>query len=254
MVERFNRTIADMIASYVTKQPNRWDEYLPYATFAYNTAVHSSTGYTPFYLMFGREAREPNDVLPPNRLLLVSDENTIFSQMWHEAKETAKSNLVEAKERQKHYYDKNAKLVKYKIGDHVLLRELASVPGKFNMRWLGPYQVIEKKSDVTYKLLHLESKTEYVTHIDRMKPFILEKPVVIVEKPTAEKTEEAEEKVEERVEESTVDIAPAPPSEIAPAKTKRSPRRERSKSLENPPQQTRYALRREIKLPAKLKD
>ena len=48
MVERFNRTMADMIANYVINQPDTWDNYIKYATFAYNTSVHSSTGYTPF--------------------------------------------------------------------------------------------------------------------------------------------------------------------------------------------------------------
>ena len=66
-VERFNRTIADMIASYVINQPDTWDNYIKYATFAYNTSVHSSTGYTLFYLLKGFEARELNDVLPAPR-------------------------------------------------------------------------------------------------------------------------------------------------------------------------------------------
>ena len=43
MVERVNRTLADMIASYVTKEPSKWSEFLDVAAFAYNTAVHSST-------------------------------------------------------------------------------------------------------------------------------------------------------------------------------------------------------------------
>ena len=61
MVERFNRTMADMIENYVINQPDTWDNYIKYATFAYNTSVHSSTGYTPF-LLKGFEAKEPNDV------------------------------------------------------------------------------------------------------------------------------------------------------------------------------------------------
>jgi transposase InsO family protein len=67
MVESFNRTMADMIASYVINQPDTWDNYIKYATFAYNTSVHSSLGYTLFYLLKGFEAREPNDVLPAPR-------------------------------------------------------------------------------------------------------------------------------------------------------------------------------------------
>ena len=274
MVERFNRTVADMIASYTSNQPNRWDEYLPYATFAYNTAVHASTGYTPFYLMFGREAREPNDVLPPTRLLIVSDENTIFSQMWHEAKEKAKSNLAEAKERQKHYYDKNTKLVSYNKGDQVLLKEMANTPGKFNMRWDGPYKVIEKKSDVTYKLLELATNKEYVTHVDRMKKFSQEKPVDPVAPKIAQENDpkipkvapqennltpkdQMQEPQEQSPDQSPIDnpqLKEKPTSSSLPTSPTQKRKAKRSKSLERPPQQTRYSLRPTIKLPAKLKE
>ena len=148
MIERFNRMIGDMIASYVTKQPEKWDTFLPYATFAYNTAVHASTGYTPFYLMYGREAREPNDILPPTRLLILSEENNILSQMWREAQRIAKENIVEAQAKQKYYYDRNTKLKGYQIGDLILLKEMHNAPGKFNMRWEGPYHRKEKRSEL----------------------------------------------------------------------------------------------------------
>lgn len=33
----------------------RWDEFLPYVTFAYNTARQETTNYSPFDLLYGRE-------------------------------------------------------------------------------------------------------------------------------------------------------------------------------------------------------
>ena len=113
MVERVNRTLADIIASYVTKEPSKWSEFLDVAAFAYNTAVHSSTGYSPFYLMYGREAREPDDLLPPARNRNLTDVNMIFSQQWYDAIEIAKARLEEAKEKQKEYYDRNTKKTLY---------------------------------------------------------------------------------------------------------------------------------------------
>ena len=79
--------------------------------------------------------------------------------MWHEAKAFARQNLEAAQEKQKDYYDKNTKTVKYNIGDIVLLRDLSDQPGKFNMRWKGPYRVIEQKGDVNFKLLDLSDNS-----------------------------------------------------------------------------------------------
>jgi hypothetical protein len=96
MVERVNRTLADIIASYVSKEPTKWSDFLPSSTFAYNTAVHSSTGYTPFYLMYGREATEPQDMIKPVRNRNMTDVNMIFSQMWYDALDITKEKLEEA--------------------------------------------------------------------------------------------------------------------------------------------------------------
>ena len=172
MVERVNRTLADMLASYVSSHPDRWSTFLPFVTFAYNTAVHTSTGFTPFYLLYGREAREPSDMIPPTRLRTINDDNMIYSQMWHDAIDIAKDKLHEAQEAQKLYYDRHARdLVTYQIGDTILLREMANTPGKFNMRWDGPFKVLDRKSDVTYKVTPVDTDSPFVTHVDRMKPF-----------------------------------------------------------------------------------
>ena len=149
----------------------QWSEFLDVAAFSYNTAVHSSTGYSSFYLMYGREAREPDDLIPPVRNRILTDINMIFSQEWYDAIEIAKDRIEEAKKKQKFYYDRNAKRVVCEIGDIVMLKEMAETPGKFNMRWEGPYTVTEKKSNVNYKIVSHDGKKRMVVHADRMKKF-----------------------------------------------------------------------------------
>jgi len=53
MVERFNRSLLQMLRSYVEVK-QEWEIYLPLVLYAYHTAIYSSTEYSPFELMFGR--------------------------------------------------------------------------------------------------------------------------------------------------------------------------------------------------------
>ena len=67
LVERVNRTIQNVLAAYVSDHQRDWDCYLAQTQLTNNTSQHSSTGYTPHFLLFGREARLPLSVLvdPP---------------------------------------------------------------------------------------------------------------------------------------------------------------------------------------------
>ena len=72
LVERLNRTLINMLATTVHEHSGDWDRHLRQLCMAYNTSVQSSTGFTRFYLMFGRQAKLPVDIVhrsPPTEPL-----------------------------------------------------------------------------------------------------------------------------------------------------------------------------------------
>ena len=61
--ERMNRSLINMLKALTEKQKSRWKEHLPNLMFAYNSTVHKTTGYSPFFIVFGRESRLPMDCI-----------------------------------------------------------------------------------------------------------------------------------------------------------------------------------------------
>ena len=59
--ERVNRTILGMLAKYLTDNHSEWDRHLPLLMLGYRAQIHRSLGYSPFFLMFGREPNLPID-------------------------------------------------------------------------------------------------------------------------------------------------------------------------------------------------
>ena len=62
LVERQNRTIQNILSTFVSKHPDERDSMVSLAVYAYNTSTHESTGYSPYEMVFGRDARTPLEV------------------------------------------------------------------------------------------------------------------------------------------------------------------------------------------------
>lgn len=61
-IERTNRTLKTMIRQFCDEKQRKWDVLLPELVFAWNTAQHVSTGFSPAILNFGRELVPPNSL------------------------------------------------------------------------------------------------------------------------------------------------------------------------------------------------
>ena len=63
LVEHFNRTLLDMLATTIKDYPGSWEDHVRAVCMAYDTSVQPTTGFTPFYLMFSHQARIPVDIM-----------------------------------------------------------------------------------------------------------------------------------------------------------------------------------------------
>ena len=64
MVEQHNGTLKSQLHHFVDVRQSDWDRFLPTVQMMYNSIVCPSTGYTPNYMMFGRESTTPDIVVP----------------------------------------------------------------------------------------------------------------------------------------------------------------------------------------------
>ena len=137
--ERFNRTMHDLLRSLPPHKKRKWTEHLPELLYAYNATPHSSTGYSPYYLMFCREPRLPVD------LLLGAEEDvedeiqndwlaTHMSRL-RDAYLKAGEHLEQAAERRKKASDQTAFDDPLEIGQLVYLRNKVKGRNKIQDSW-----------------------------------------------------------------------------------------------------------------------
>ena len=125
--ERFNRTMLGLLRTLENKHKRKWPHFLKELVFVYNCTPHGSTGFAPYYLMFGRMPRTVLD----NVIEIQNDNNDNFDvkeyvanhcKNLESAYEIANEKLDIARQKRKQFYDKKAKSDLLEVGSLVYLR------------------------------------------------------------------------------------------------------------------------------------
>ena len=149
--ERFNHTLIHMIGTLDPKQKEKWQDWVATVTHAYNCTCCESTGFSPYYLMFGSILRLPIDIhygVTQPQLMEKSRQNYArklrakLNWAFKVAKETNNSEALH----QKKYYEKRMRCQKLTPGDLVLVKQKGSSGNyKIDDKWeTNPFKVLEQ--------------------------------------------------------------------------------------------------------------
>ena len=183
-VERFHRSMKRKLTALIHEFDDEWDEALPATLLAMRTSVNPTTGFTPFYLEHGREARLPVDMIAGPPPIQSDNLDKYTDKIRHQF---AKAFSVVA-ERQNSYILRQKELYrerqhKINIDDLVWLytdRANPNLNRKFQSFWSGPYRVVKQLSNTIFEIESYgrRSKSKVITSaaVDRLKKCYITDP------------------------------------------------------------------------------
>ena len=123
--KRFNRTLHNLLRTLPVDKKKKWPELLYELVYFYNTTPHIVTGYTPFYVVFGREAKVmPHIVMSPEEdEVEVHEWVQIHQRRLQDAYNIVQGRLKDAANRRKVIYDRKANAKELPEGTQVYVRD-----------------------------------------------------------------------------------------------------------------------------------
>ncbi|QRV81672.1 Transposon Ty3-I Gag-Pol polyprotein [Ceratobasidium sp. AG-Ba] len=151
--ERANKTIGSMLRQCIKGRQSDWVRYLAGIEYAMNASVSETTGYSPFYLNFGR--------VPPPMVWETDNEYAgvrKFLVRQREALMRAHDAIIASRVRQTEQANKHRKPAEFKVGDLVYLSSKnMRLPPRFSRKltpkYIGPHKIIQEiTAGTTYKM------------------------------------------------------------------------------------------------------
>lgn len=179
-VERFNRTLLDLLGTLEEKKKEEWRKYVRPLVHAYNCTKHDVTKEAPFLLMFGREPRLPIDlcfgISPPGHNCKTHSQyvRDLRKRLRH-AYELASRNAEKRQLLNKRRWDAKVTALPLEVGDRVLVRNLSlRKKHKISDKWEYTVHVVVKQPDESIPVYVVKPEDgegrERVLHRDMLLP------------------------------------------------------------------------------------
>jgi hypothetical protein len=166
--ERTNKTLCTILTNYQIEKKGEWDEWISTALYAYRSKVHTTTKFTPAFLLYGFQMKTPivldlyKDLSDEDKLERTAREHAnLIGERLRNVRDLSQQNANKRQERQKRYFDKKVTEKQFKRGEQVLLYDKAQEHkhgDKFRDIYKGPYYIEDVKDNGTYKLRNDEGQ------------------------------------------------------------------------------------------------
>nr|GFA97257.1 reverse transcriptase domain-containing protein [Tanacetum cinerariifolium] len=154
--ERTIQTLEDMLRACAIDFGKGWVNHLPLVEFSYSNSYHASIKAAPFEAFYGRKCRSPVCWIEVGEAQILGPE--LIQEMTEKIIQI-KQRMQAARDRQKSYANLKRKPMEFQVGDKVMLKVSPwkgvvrfGKRGKLNPRYVGPFKVLERVRDVTYKI------------------------------------------------------------------------------------------------------
>ena len=154
-VERTHRDLGRMLRACVDDHPQDWEDFLPGCLLAMRTTRCASTGFSPFAMVYGREAALPLDLIygkpwaePLSAIKHVNELRARLETAYKAAREQQQRAICRARR----LYKGNGH---FKLGDKVWLftPKSTSRSRKLTTHWTGPWEIVDVLSPVLFKVI-----------------------------------------------------------------------------------------------------
>ena len=189
--ERMNQTVLAGIKPRLQvpleRTPGCWLDELPAVLWGIRTTPNRSTGYTPFFMVYGAEAVMPTDLEhdSPRVALYNEEENEearlVGVDLLEEARELALSRTAIYQQSLRRYHSRRVRSRSFQEGDLVLrLIQKSKGMHKLSAPWEGPFVVSKAMGNGSYHLVDLrepnkssksEEETKRPWNISLLRPY-----------------------------------------------------------------------------------